>query len=181
MKIQINYELFEKISDAKTGFSLKRLSKCVLLASSVVMLVSGPQYLFGEDPVQNILQRLGESLLFQTSFQGGCHLLLLPPIVKRKALEDLKELTKDLNQINVPTNVDLLQKSYKYDTEYKLNTDSSIPRLQKNTYFMVPIQENGEQREVSLVEEHIVGENSYTISHGSPKKVLKLSLSKAAS
>lgn len=88
---------------------------------------------------------------------------------------ELKKLATDLNRINVPTNVDLLLESYKYETEYLLNTDSSFPKIQKNTYFMVPIQQDGEQREVSLVEEHIIGENDYTISYGSPKKVLKLS------
>jgi len=174
MKIQINYELFEKIADAKTGFSLKRFSLSVLKASCFVTLVSIP--LEGSS-----LQRFLYSLMFQTTFQGMFFGFVIPPTVKANALSVLKDLAVKLNRIDVPTNVDLLQEAYKYETEYKINTDSSVPKIQKNTYFMVPIQENGQQKEVSLVEEHIVGEKSYTISHGSPSKVLKLSLGRAAS
>lgn len=39
---------------------------------------------------------------------------------------------------------------------------------------MVPTYDKGEKKEVSLVQEHVIGSKEYTISHGTPRKVLKL-------
>lgn len=78
MKIQINYELFEKIKEAETGFSLKRFSSSVVKSSSIVTLVSTPLYLSVDHPEKAILGCFLFSLMFQTTGQGLFFRFLLP-------------------------------------------------------------------------------------------------------
>lgn len=78
-----------------------------------------------------------------------------------------------LKDIDVNTTGDLLLDSYKYKTEYEIKrNEKNLPILEQRKYIMVPTKDtNGE---VSLLQEHIIGTGDYSLSYGSPKKVLKL-------
>lgn len=96
------------------------------------------------------------------------------------SVQQLKVLVSSLRKINVNTDYDLLLKSYNYETKYKIEfNESFIPRLKQEKFIMVPVHELGEEKEVSLVQEHIVGSMSYSLSYGSPQKALRYVLSHA--
>ena len=76
-------------------------------------------------------------------------------------------------------NYNLLCEAYLYDTEYSLNTEGKVPAIEQKKYIMVPVWEYGEEKEVSIVQEHILGTKEYTISCGSPRKSFKRVLQKA--
>lgn len=171
MKIHINYDLLEKIKEAKVGFSLQKGVKRVLLNTSISTMLG---YI--------IFTPIEESVLPWIPFYIILHLFgtisitkLDMPITKLKSICKLLELSVLLSNINVNTNLDLLSKSYVYKKEYKLKLSKNyIPHITQNKYIMVPTYDKGEEKEVSLVQEHVIGSNEYALSHGTPKKVLKL-------
>ena len=70
----------------------------------------------------------------------------------------------------------MLQQSYEYETNYSfLLDDNNIPRLKQEKYINVPVVDRDGEKEVSLVQEHIIGTREYELSCGSPtkSKVLK--------
>ena len=176
MKIQINYDLMDKIREAKTGFNLqynfyKPLGYTAFytaLKLSSIMVV--PKTV--EELVIDVIGAFG----FYTLITAIPSVALLP-LDRKRATESLKLLSSRLKDINVNTNHELLLKSYNYKTEYKVKfNDYLLPYVEQNKYISVPTIENGEEKETSLLQEHIIGSRKYALSYGSPKekKVLKL-------
>ena len=91
---------------------------------------------------------------------------------KTKALEDIKRLAIQLKDLNISTGKELLMDSYVYEKEYKLvnKEDSIIPKIYQKKYIMIPVYDDGEIKEVSLLQEHIIGSKYYVISYGEPTK-----------
>jgi len=173
VKIEINYDLLYKINEAKTGFSLDKSAKYILprmlAASTLFALLNLSQGNMYERFMRGIMLYL---VLYGTSYSLSS--LILKNTYKDIAIEQLKLLSCKLKDIHISTNYELLQKSYQYKTNYKIKfNESFIPRLKQDKYIMVPTYVNGEEKETSLVQEHIIGSKSYSLSYGSPKKVLK--------
>ena len=172
MKIKVNYELFEKMEEAKKGFSLTKLTKRVCMYSTFSMLIGMPL-------------NMALSLPFEQNFKDlltyvPIHILFRIPdalvgkMLQRLSIYQLTNLVGALRKINVNTDYELLLKSYNYETTYKIELNESfIPRLKQEKFIMVPVYELGEEKEVSLVQEHIVGSMSYSLSYGSPQKALR--------
>ena len=79
-----------------------------------------------------------------------------------------------LKDINISTSYELLLDSENYKTEYKLKFDEAkIPYIKQDKYINIPVYNDGDIKEVSLVQEHVIGSKSYSLSYGSPSKVLK--------
>lgn len=168
MKIHINYDLLEKIKEAKVGFSLQELTKTVIIQTIIctpfVYISNMEQFL--SSLLKGIPILITLDLWTKKMFSQG-H--------KEDAKKELNQLSAMLKDINVNTNLDLLSKSYVYKKEYKLKLSKNyIPHITQNKYIMVPTYDKGEEKEVSLVQEHVIGSNEYALSHGTPKKVLKL-------
>ena len=67
--------------------------------------------------------------------------------------------------------------AYKYETKYNIKDSESIfPKIEEKKYIKIPIQdEYWGNRETPIVQEHIIGSDSYTLSIGQPEyKVYKL-------
>ena len=98
-------------------------------------------------------------------------------IYREKAIKRLKALVPLLERINVNTNYNLLLESYCYSkvTNFKLN-DNKLPLLVESKYILVPsFDYNGSLIDTSILQEHVLGSDRYTLSKGNPAKVLKLS------
>ena len=106
MKIKINYDLFEKMEEAKKGFSLTRLTKRVCIYSSLSMLIGMPLNMALSLPFEqnfkdlltyvplHILFRIPEALLFK----------MFQPM----SVQQLKVLVSSLRKINVNTDFQMV-------------------------------------------------------------------------
>ncbi len=174
MKVHINYDLMETITEAKKGFSLEKGCKRALLAVGIVDISMLPytdinSYVGSLELAISTLAGFGAA----TATDYVCAAIFK---YQKFALEDLYDLLTDLKLINISTNMDLLLESEKYKTEYKLQRNR-IPRLHKTEYINIKTYD----KIVSIMQEHIVGTNDYYLSRGKParKKALKLAFNPA--
>ena len=173
MKIRINYDLLEKIEEAKKGFSLKRDIKTIGTTSFFNIVPTFTIAIFEPIALKIILVRIPFVISFHTMFRGVIN-LLIGDINKKEANTTLDNLAITLQSLNINTNRELLLNSYKYKTTYKLQkTQKAIPCIKREKYIMVPTNDIYEE-EASLLEEHIMGTRKYDLSKGEPQKVLKL-------
>jgi len=174
MKIEINYDLLDKIREANTGLSLNKTAKFILLRTSIQTTICMIIDMIYYAKIQNLLKDLTFSFLIQGVMTITTD-LILSKINKSIASYDLKHLLNLLKVINIDTTYELLLDAYKYKTDYKVRfNNDKIPVLEEKKYIMVPVYENGDCKEVSIVQEHIVGTRKYHLSYGKPNKVLKL-------
>lgn len=175
MKITVNFDLMDALSEARTGLSLKKTTKKVLTLSLISFsIIQTLDTSIGQDV--NILNNMACATLPHVGLHPLTDLMLSKPR-KMLASMNLSRLLIELSKIDVWTEPKLLLNSYKYKTEYELiKSDSKIPLVQQKKYIMVPSYVNGEENEVSLLQEHVIGSNDYELSLGEPKKVLKLAL-----
>lgn len=175
LKIIVNYDLLDKIREAKTGFSIKKFRDPVLFYSSANMAIQIPINIAqGASLDEYIIDLLG--FLSVHSFCLGSAFLILTKVFKAKANEDLTLLSSRLKDIYVDTSADLLMDAYKYKTEMDFDTnDTGLPILLEKKYIMVPVNNEWDNNSRSLVQEHVVGTKEYALSYGEPeKKVLTL-------
>ena len=173
MKIEINYDLLDKIREAKTGFSLDRITTYAvprtLGASSIFAILHIP------DP--NMLDKVLAVLPYFTLFYAvptAIASIIMKNKFKDSAIDRLRILSLLLSDINISTSYELLLDSENYKTEYKLKfNESKIPYIKEDKYINIPTYDDGSIKEVSVVQEHIIGSKKYSLSYGSPKKVLK--------
>lgn len=175
MKITVNFDLMDMLNETQTGISLKKTTKRVLGWSVVSFsVIHALNVAVGQDV--NVLNNMACAFLPQAGMQLITELIFIKP---KKVLGSIRaiRISNELNKIDVYTEPELLLKSHKYKTEYELiKNDSRVPTIQQNKYIMVPCYINGEENEVSLLQEHIIGSNDYDLSLGEPKKVLKLAV-----
>jgi len=93
---------------------------------------------------------------------------------KESAIDRLRILSFLLGTIDISTSYELLLESENYKTEYSLKfNESKIPYIKEDKYINIPTYDDGSIKEISVVQEHIIGSRKYSLSYGSPKKVLK--------
>ena len=81
-------------------------------------------------------------------------------------------MARQLNDLNVKTDYELLLESELYKKEYKIQVnEKKLPYIAESKYIMVPTHSfNGNMTETSILQEHVVGSKKYVLSLGSPKK-----------
>lgn len=175
MKIKINYDFIQKISEGNKGFSLKRTGIKIFGFTSTIMFYRAIAF---PERKMNFPVECFSLIAFYTAVFGMLDVLCSKER-KNKAIESLEILSQDLTMIDVNTNQDLLLKARKYKTDYKISFDDFyFPKLEQKKYIMVPILDNEKEKEASLVQKHIIGTDDYDISQGVPKKLLKLPFNK---
>jgi len=170
MKIKINYDLLTRISEAKVGMSLNKTFKEISVYTSFVAALN---MFFGDTPQELLEDTIFTFFIYSIYF--SLRDLALLSLNKNNAIKDLRYLSQLLQSINVNTSYDLLLNSYKYETNYEFENEKSFfPKLIQKKYIMVPVYDNGEEKEVSIVQEHVVGTREYSLACGSPNKAYKL-------
>lgn len=177
MKLIINYDLIKRIQQAKEDFGIS-----VALKKNIKQVAP----LFGIYTAFNLAsgQRIDQALsnatlsasllltLWATMDLARYH--FLGDIDKRNALNDLKKLSIQLGQFNISTSVDLLLKSEEYDRKYKLElNENKLPSVLQEKYILVPTYNNGDIKDTSILQEHVIGSKIYVLSLGSPAKAFK--------
>ena len=169
MKIIINYELKDKIQEAKTGFSLKKYKHKLGFYLGIVGLARFSAVAIGGMPIEEAL----EGMIFPTIYGSsyfGLHDWVDSKFKKERSEQELRELSQRLRDIFVETDSELLKDSYAYHTEYKLNSEKFPPKLEEHKYIMVPVHNDWGNNERSLHQEHFIGTRDYALSYGEPEK-----------
>jgi len=170
MKIKVNYDLIDKIRASKTGISLKRTVNKTIGYTSIYCLLSVPEICVSPDPLEACLKFVIKGALVYSSMIGVTNLLCVF-LEKNHSISDLKKLASLLRENYINTDYELLLQAYQYDVNYSfMLDDNKIPRLKQEKYIMVPTIERDSEKEVSLVQEHLIGSNEYELSYGSPSK-----------
>lgn len=184
MKIRINYDLFEKIREAKGEFSLqKKTVKNILYTWPLPFLASFTMFLatLGNNPttenIKEILILYGACIGIKDLFDLALH-SRNKDFYSNEAKLELSELSYYLiKSLFINTAVDLLLNAEQYGkTTYSfMNKEKLIPRLQKKN-ILIPTYENSEIKDKIILQEHLLGSNDWYLSVGSPKKEEKLVL-----
>lgn len=88
---------------------------------------------------------------------------------------NLRKLSSQLQYLNISTSFNLLLESKVLDKKYKVEFNkNSLPHIAENKYILVPTYNyNGDIKDTSILQEHVVGTKEYVLSLGSPKKEFK--------
>lgn len=181
MKLVVNYDLLDKVCEAKKGISLNKITKKVGTLMGIATPVLSIDNIVGSEPLSEFFGGIAFTL-----FYYGSYYYLLGRVTadstKAAAECELSNLSRQLKDIFVDTDPELLKESYGYKTEYAFNfKDSTLPKLEQRKYVIVPVHSDWENNTRSLVQEHVIGSREYTLSHGEPKeKVLTLGQKKFA-
>ena len=176
MKLRINYDVMDKISEAKKGYSLKRCAKRVGAMFAISSSLSTMNNLIaGSDP-RELLIVYPMHIAIHTSYTA-MYTFGLSGITKSLAERSLQKLTNELPNICVRTNYESLLNTYPYKTKYRLDLDGKFPKVEQKKYMKIPVSdEYFGDREIPIVQEHIIGSRNYDLSFGEyeKKKVLVL-------
>lgn len=167
--VNVNYDLIDKIMEAKKAFSLQRIIKYrgaeiagVFGGYKAFSIIAGiPFEKTTDEAVRILLMMIGCFTLLEVIIRCICS-----DIYKSNAKEDLQQLIYDLN---LNTNLELLMQSEVSLTE-RHPIKEFLPVLEKK-YISVPTFDGGE---VSVLQEHVLTHKEYTISLGEPDKKLEL-------
>ena len=157
MKIIINYELMDKVQEAKTGFSLKKYKQKLCFYLGVVGLARFSAVAIGGMPIEEALKGMIFPTIYGSSYFGISD-WSMSKYRKESAEQELRNLSH------------ILKDSYAYHTEYKLNSEKFPPKLEEHKYIMVPVHNDWGNNERSLHQEHFVGTREYALSYGEPEK-----------
>ena len=179
MKLVINYDFFNAIKDVKEPYGVLK----VVRNNSGKYIRRLPIWgTLNYIVFQNMYDTLG-ALMCQYMLIFGSDLLVDKAIgidtYATKAMNRLKKLVGELDNINVKTSYDLLLDSELYEKNYRIEfNDSKIPFLLEEKYILVPSYSySGEVRDTSILQEHEVGTENYVLSVQEPVKKYKLVLS----
>jgi len=175
MKIVINYDLLDKIRESKTGFSFNKIKNKTLFFSAINMAIETPRNITENANLENYILDLVIFLFIHFNVQIAPH-CFTTEISKKIAKQYLTILSDQLQDMFVKTDAVLLQDAHRYKTKYELDYENSkLPNILEKKYIMIPVHNDWDCNERSLVQEHIIGSNEYILSYGEPeKKVLKL-------
>ena len=171
MKIIVNYDLLERAAETKYKFSLvKEAKRAIKFCVFFYGVLWTPYCAVTKDPISfsQYLDTLPFSFLLSTSLITLVYIMEAHfKDVSFGAFIDLLRLSKKLKALNIDTTGALLMDAYKYKTEYEINSDNVIPLLVQKKYINIP---SNDDKEVSLLQEHVVGSHTYTLSKGKPSK-----------
>lgn len=177
MKLVINYDLMEKIQQAKEEFGISVVLKKNLKKVSGWFGVYTTINLATGQPIDKAIANAAitaSMVLLMFSTTDLVKYRILGDFDRRKAINDLARLSRQLGQVNISTSVDLLLESEESSREYKIEiNDRKIPCILQEKYILVPTYSNDQIKETSILQEHIIGSKQYVLSIGSPTKVFK--------
>ncbi len=180
MKLIINYDFFDAILNVKEDFTPMKIvrNNKRIIAYWYFPVLTIFDYIYNK----NMLIVFSELVVQFGLFIGSIlffNLLIGIDDYKNKSIEDLKTLTIKLKDLYIKTDYDLLLSSELINKKYKVNINKdSLFEIMESKYVLVPTYDfNGNVKDTSILQEHIIGTNKYILSIGSPKKELKLAYS----
>lgn len=183
MNLIINYDFFNAIKDTNEGFTpfkVIRNCKTKWVKINLPLLTLAELLTFRED----FLKYMPHAIMIQFGLIIGCNLagyLTMGDVYKDESDKKLRMLVSQLKIINVDTSLDLLKESHCESRIYNLKVNKKFPQIIEYKSILVPSYNYcGEIVDTSIMQEHVVGSNSYILSRGSLKKELKPVLVKSS-
>lgn len=170
MKIVINYDVIDKISEAKKGFSLKRCVKRTAALASISSMIGIPDNLVSGDITPELWIELLSYVLIHSAYTGA-YVYAFSGLTKENAQRSLHSLVNELRSKCIKTDDESFLDTYKYKTEYDVKFSSIAPIIEQKKYLKIPVKdEYFGDKEISVVQEHTIGTRQYTLSLGEPNK-----------
>ena len=177
MKLVINFDFINAVLDVNQKFGP---FKIIRNNKKRWFMVNFPFYMI----IDCVVLKKASSVYTALSFQFFLLIikeLMIKSIIgkdiyKEESIKKLKILSSSLKKLNINTDYDLLLSSTLYSRKYKINFNKDeIPNILESKYILVPTNDfNNSVKEVSILQEHNVGSNTYVLSIGSPKKEFSL-------
>ena len=100
---------------------------------------------------------------------------------QEQSVKDLKSLVPLLQSQNLATDYSLLTQAKKYEKRVHVQlNEHKFPWMMEEKFLLVPTYGmHGKIQDASIMQEHFVGSDDYTLSLGSPNKVYRLSYTEA--
>jgi len=179
MKIVVNYDLIERIAEAKANPKFTLIRKQVKYYGVLFgFYVTFDFYVRNKE----FLGALENSAL--SAILVGIIWNIIPGFSSIKetrerttseqleAQRDLRNLISQMADRGVNTDLDLLYEAKEYKTEYKIVEEDEKKYDLEEKYIMLPTETfTGDIKDISLLQEHIMGSKEYILSLGSPKEV----------
>lgn len=174
MKINVNYDLLEKIHESKKGLKLQKVlaRTCLSILPFTMLTIVGliPVYYLDKKFFYIISSAYAASKIISP-------FALKLMIIKNKRYDMIKAkiellmLEKKLHDLEVRTTTELLKESKVIKTSYRLAfSDDKLPVLRQEKYITIPLSNGYEQ---IFLQEHNIGSKNYELSGGNPAKSLK--------
>ncbi len=181
MKLIINYDFFEAIRDVLEPYGTLKIVR----NNKDTYMIRLP--LFGVVDLacfQNVPVAMA-ALIFQ-------YMLVLSGAVyidKKSGIDmyatisakKVKQLVGELEEINVKTEYEMLLQANLYDKRYRLDFNhEKMPIIKEDKYIYVPSYHyDGSIKDTSILQEHMLGSDSYVLSVGEPVKKYQRVLGRA--
>jgi len=180
MKLVINYDFFDAVLNVKEEFSPMKIvrNNKRIIAFWYFPILTMLDYLSCRN-----LKIVFQELIIEFGFLIGSILFfnLVTGIddYKNKSKSDLLLLAVKLKNLCIKTDYDLLLNSELISKKYKININKeNLFEVIESKYILVPTYDfNGNIKDTSILQEHVIGTNKYVLSLGSPKKEYKLAYS----
>ena len=181
MKLIINYDLFEEVLNARETLGPLKIirNNKRQWAKFHLPILAITDFICYPFPLD--IAALGIQFGIMTYLDLFVQHICKIDINKERAIDNLRDLSRKLKDLDVKTDYDLLLEAEQYKKEYKVKVnEKKLPYIAESKYIMVPTHDfNGNITDTSILQEHVVGSSEYVLSLGSPKKELKLNYARA--
>ena len=181
LKIVINYDMISRINECNGKYKLIRHYKRNKFLGIVTVISVTKDIVYINCGLGKSVENNLSDILFWLLYY-----LTLAPLVdvavegispnlglhtrEELAIEDLKDLVKELKNQNINTTYEKILESNVYHRKYKLDMEGA-PGIIRERYISVPTYDyNGYENTTSILEEHKLGSRKYVLTLGSPKK-----------
>lgn len=178
MKLRINFDFFEKIKDVKEPHNPLKI---IRNNKEYIVMYLSFWTTFDLLAFDSFNEFISKVLVDFAIIFGSAGLTCILELLLKKddyakiAVEDLKGLVSSLNSLNLNTNYELLLESQLSCKEYKIVLNKNkIPQILESKYILVPTYNyNNQIKDVSVLQEHVIGSKDYELSLQSPRKSFK--------
>lgn len=176
MKLLVNFDLIESVKNVNQPFTIFKLvrNRKRTWTTINIPIYTAIDFAFKKnipETLELVAIQLGFVAVLETIMN---HALGVDPYFNQSD-RNLKTLVPKLNAINVETDYELLKKSTLDGKKYQVRlNEKKLPELVETKFILVPSYNyNGDVKETSMLQEHVVGTHEYVLSVGSKQKVLK--------
>ncbi len=176
MKIYINYDMIDYVKNTNTPLGPFKVARDIKKG-----------WLKRDLPIMSCLGLITlrdiKGVVALLAMQFTCSVFIQLSIQKSKGVDAinnksefyLKKLVPKLQDINIETDYELLKKATLDSKKYTVRlNENKLPEIVQSKYIVVPSYGyNGQIKDSSILQEHVLGSSKYELSSGTPKRKVK--------